>query len=160
MGGQLSESVAGQAKVIKTKDVKWAKSVGNVAAPLLAGFSLTSVIVVSEDADKFLWADAAIVSLAIAAIALIVAVQCSKYVHGTYRNAVRWCGATRILYHLGIVSLLLGLGFVLAPLHAKGTPDAPRWAAAILAFTAAACEALFSSKNFLRKDVRKVIRGR
>jgi hypothetical protein len=68
---------------------EWAKSVGNVAAPLLAGFSLTSVIVVSEDAGKFRWGDAAIVSLAIAAVALIVAVQCSKYVHWEYRNILR-----------------------------------------------------------------------
>jgi hypothetical protein len=152
--------VAGQASGLEAKDVKWAKSVGNVAAPLLAGFSLTSVIVVSEDAGKFRWADAAIVSLAIAAVALIVAVQCSKYVHREYRNAVRWYGATRISYHSGIVSLLLGLGFVLAPVHAAGSPDAPRWVACFLAFAASAGEAIFSGTNFLRQDVRKIISGK
>jgi hypothetical protein len=119
------------------------------------------VIVVSEDAVKFRWADAAIVSLAIVAIALIVAVQCSKYVHLEYRNAVRWHGWTRISYHSGIVALLLGLGFVLAPLDATGSPpDGPRWVACILAFTAAVGEAFFSSKQFLWQDVQNVISWR
>lgn len=149
-----------RASGLEARDIKWAESVGNVAAPLLAGFSLTSVIVVSEDAGKFRWGDAAIVSLAIAAVALIVAVQCSKYVHWEYRNILRWHGWTRISYHSGIVALLLGLGFVLAPLHAAGSPDAPRWVACILAFTASAGEAIFSGKQFLRQDVRKVISRR
>jgi small neutral amino acid transporter SnatA (MarC family) len=156
----LTESAAGQANGLEARDVRWAKSVGNVAAPLLAGFSLTSVIVVSEDAGKFRWADAAIVSLAIAAVALIVAVQCSKYIHREYDNAVRWYGWTRISYHTGIVALLLGLAFVLAPLHAAGSPDAPRWVACFLAFAASAGEAIFFGKNFLCEAVREVISGK
>jgi hypothetical protein len=52
-------------------------SVGSVASPLLAGFSLASVIVVSDDAEKFRWPGAVILALAIAAAALITAVQCA-----------------------------------------------------------------------------------
>jgi hypothetical protein len=52
-------------------------SVGGVAAPLLAGFSLTSVIVISDDAKNFRWSGAAILGFTIAAVALVGAVQCA-----------------------------------------------------------------------------------
>ena len=52
-------------------------SVGTVASPLLAGFSLASVIVVSDDAANFRWPGGAIFALTIAAVALIGAVQCA-----------------------------------------------------------------------------------
>ena len=52
-------------------------SVASVAAPLLAGFSLASVIVVSDDAANFRWPGAAILALAIGAVALIGSVQCA-----------------------------------------------------------------------------------
>ena len=52
-------------------------SVGAVAAPLLAGFSLTSVILVSDDAGNFRWPGAVVLALAIAAVALIGTVQCA-----------------------------------------------------------------------------------
>lgn len=52
-------------------------SVGGVAAPLLAGFSLASVIVISEDARNFRWPGAAILGLTIAAVALVGTVQCA-----------------------------------------------------------------------------------
>jgi hypothetical protein len=52
-------------------------SVGSVASPLLAGFSLASVIVVSDDSGNFRWPGAVILALAIAAAALIAAVQCA-----------------------------------------------------------------------------------
>jgi hypothetical protein len=50
-------------------------SVASVASPLLAGFSLASVLLVSDDAGNFRWPGAAILALAIASIALIGAVQ-------------------------------------------------------------------------------------
>jgi hypothetical protein len=40
-------------------------SVAGVASPLLAGFSLASVIVVSDDARNFRWPGAAILALAV-----------------------------------------------------------------------------------------------
>ena len=52
-------------------------SVGGVAAPLLAGFSLASVIVISQDAENFRWSGAAIPGFTIAAIALVGTVQCA-----------------------------------------------------------------------------------
>jgi hypothetical protein len=52
-------------------------SVGGVAAPLLAGFSLASVIVVSDDAANFRWPGAAMLCLAIAAVMLVGTVQCA-----------------------------------------------------------------------------------
>jgi hypothetical protein len=52
-------------------------AVGNVAAPLLAGFSLASVVVVAADPSHFRWSGAAILALAIAALLLVNAVQCS-----------------------------------------------------------------------------------
>ena len=52
-------------------------SVGSVASPLLAGFSLASVIVVADDADHFRWPGAAVLALGIAAVVLIGAVQCA-----------------------------------------------------------------------------------
>lgn len=51
-------------------------SVGAVAAPLLAGFSLASVIVVSDDAANFRWPGAVMLALATAAVLLVAAVQC------------------------------------------------------------------------------------
>jgi len=52
-------------------------SVGAVASPLLAGFSLASVILVSDDASNFRWPGAVMLALAIAAVLLIGTVQCS-----------------------------------------------------------------------------------
>jgi hypothetical protein len=48
-----------------------------VAAPLLAGFSRASVIVMSDDAENFRWSGAAILGFTIAAVALIGTVQCA-----------------------------------------------------------------------------------
>ena len=56
-------------------------SVASVAAPLLAGFSLASVLLVSDDAVNFRWPGAAIVALAVASVALIGAVQCGFNAH-------------------------------------------------------------------------------
>jgi hypothetical protein len=54
-------------------------SLGSVAAPLLAGFSLASVIIVSDDSVNFRWPGAVVLALAIAAVALIGSVQCAYY---------------------------------------------------------------------------------
>ena len=63
-------------------------SVAGVASPLLAGFSLASVIVVSDDARNFRWPGAAILALAVAAVVLIGAVQC-----GYNARQYLWSGA-------------------------------------------------------------------
>ena len=51
-------------------------SLASVAAPLLAGFSLASVVVVSENPGNFRWPGGAIVALTAAAVLLIGTVQC------------------------------------------------------------------------------------
>lgn len=60
---------------------RWLDSVGNVTLPLLAGFSTASAVVVSGDAEHFQWPGATILALVFAAVALIVAVQCSYHAH-------------------------------------------------------------------------------
>ena len=52
-------------------------SVGSVAAPLLAGFSLASVIVITDDAVNFRWPGAAIFGLTRTAVSLVGTVQCA-----------------------------------------------------------------------------------
>ena len=133
----------GQGSGLDASMVQWAESVGTVASPLLAGFSLTSVIVVAEDPQKFYWAGATIVSLTVAAITLIGAVQSSKYVHREDAHAEAWYHATRVLYHNGILALLLGLGFALVP----GSSDWARRVAAGLALAAALGETIFFSRE-------------
>jgi hypothetical protein len=65
-------------------DATWVKSVGGVATPLLGGFSLASVIVVSDDAAKFRWPGPAILALTVAAVVLIAAVQFAQVASGSY----------------------------------------------------------------------------
>ena len=132
--GKANSPAADQNSVPNKADVKYAKSVGGVAAPILAGFSFTTVVMVSVDADRYRWADAAILSLAVAAVAILVAVQCSKYVNEADSGCARWYGGLLISYHLGLVAMVLGLGFALGPLHVQGSPAAPRWAACIIAW--------------------------
>jgi hypothetical protein len=60
---------------------RWINSVGTVTLPLLAGFSITSVVVVSDDAANFRWPGATILALALAALTLVVAVQCAYHAH-------------------------------------------------------------------------------
>jgi hypothetical protein len=59
---------------------RWIKSVGGVAAPLLAGFSFTAVIAISADPGRFRWPGQAALALTLASILLIVAVQAAKRV--------------------------------------------------------------------------------
>jgi len=58
---------------------RWVDSIGAVTTPLLAGFSVSAVVVVSDDAANFRWPGAAILALAIAAVVLIAAVQCAYH---------------------------------------------------------------------------------
>ena len=53
----------------------WFDAIGNVVVPLLAGFSVSAVIVVSDDAPSFRWPGPVILALT----ALIAAVQCTYH---------------------------------------------------------------------------------
>jgi hypothetical protein len=50
-------------------------SVGTVASPLLAGFALASVVVISDDARNFRWPGAGILALSVAAIFFLGALE-------------------------------------------------------------------------------------
>jgi hypothetical protein len=142
----------------------WIKSIGETAAPVLAGFSFTVVIVVSDDAGHFRWPGEAILALTVAAITLIAAFQSAKYARDKrWPGANRpkssiwwtrsgyfslkpeertevWRKATRNFYHLGITALLAGLTLTLAPKDGTGAQGILRWTASGLAFVACVIE--------------------
>lgn len=118
---------------------RWINSVGTVTLPLLAGFSFTSVVVVSDDAAHFQWPGLTILFLAFAALALIAAVQCAYHAQiylpdkdPNYDKGLDWAWRTRVLYDLGLLAMLAGLGLVVVPHHAAGIQAAFQWAAFIL----------------------------
>ena len=131
-----------------------AKSIGEVASPLLAGFSFTNVILIamSSDTDNFLLPGIAMISWTVATVAFIATVQFAKYVkeagEGATVTAYEWL--TDISYHLGIVAFLGGFGLALAPQHSTGS-YVLRWAAAIVAFTAGATELVLYVDRLIRK---------
>jgi hypothetical protein len=51
----------------------------NIAAPLLAGFSITVIVAVAADSDKFRWPGAALLSLTLAAVLLVTSLQFGFY---------------------------------------------------------------------------------
>jgi hypothetical protein len=52
-------------------------SVGTVASPLLAGFALASVVVISDDSGNFRWPGAGILALSVAAVLFLGALEAS-----------------------------------------------------------------------------------
>ena len=129
----------------------WVDAVGDVTIPLFAGFSVSSVIVVSDGADHFRFPGPTILVLGIASILLIGAVQCAYHARMYFKRHSRpalsqgrwWGTGTRIFYHSGIVGLLVGLGLALAPLSDKGINSGLRWWASGMAFAASLAEVGF-----------------
>jgi hypothetical protein len=122
---------------------RWVDSVGTVTLPLLAGFSITSVVVVSNDAANFRWPGAAILALAFAAFVLVVAVQCAYHAHvyfskedPDYRKGLCWAKLTRGCYDFGLLAVLVGLALVVVPHRTAGIQADFRWAAFSLACAA------------------------
>jgi hypothetical protein len=117
----------------------WFRSIGDVAAPLLAGFSFTAVITLSNSAGHHRWPGITLLAFTVATISLIGAVEFSKYARDTSKpmptreRSESW---TRNFYHLGIVAVLLGLGLTLAPQQDTGLQNTVQWAASALAFVA------------------------
>ena len=141
----------------------WVDAIGELTIPLFAGFSVTAVIVVSDDAASFLLPGEAILALAVASVVLMASVQCLYHARmylitqaedsrgGTSSsrgfsdpNGVSWARGARITYHCGIVALLAGLGLTLAPPHSWGLENDLRWFASIIAFVLCAAEAVFT----------------
>ena len=122
---------------------RWINSVTTVTLPLLAGFSITSVVVVSDDPAPFRWPGATIFALAVGALTLVVAVQCAYHAHvylsekdPDYNKGVCWARRTRWFYDIGLFAVLAGLALVVVPHGATGIQADFRWAAFWLACAA------------------------
>jgi hypothetical protein len=110
----------------------WVDALGNATLPVLAGFSTTTVIVVSDDVDHFRWPGATILVLAVATVLLIAAVQCAYHARmylaggpagsesftpwesGRRKLGLTWSNRTRRAYHWGIIALLAGMALAVA----------------------------------------------
>jgi hypothetical protein len=155
------------APAISNEDLRrWIDRAGDATIPLFAGFGFATLIVVCEDASKFRWPALTIFVLTIASVSLIMSVQGShqarmylptredfqaqresnreedKNSH-EYKRARSWGQGTRLMYHVGIVSLLAGLALALGPPSGTGADYALRWSASGIAFFA--CLAEFGS---------------
>jgi hypothetical protein len=126
---------------------KWIDSLGTATLPLLAGFSITSVVVVSDDAGNFRWPGLTILVLTFAALVLLGAVQSAYHARlyiskndPDHHKARFWVWWTRTLYDGGLLALLAGLSLVVAPLHYVGREAGFRWAATGLALCACVVE--------------------
>ena len=148
----------------------WVDSVSSATLPLLAGFSTTSVVVVADDAQNFRWSGWTVLSLAVAAVVLIAAVQFAYHARialsewceredgkglsipsqvirqqdAYYKRGVFWTKWTRVTYDVGLFALLLGLGLAVAPYHVTGGEARARWLAAAFAFLACVLEFLWT----------------
>jgi hypothetical protein len=143
----VSEAVTEQDHERGSTDDFWFRSVGDVAAPLLAGFSFTAVITLSNDTGHHGWSGMTLLAFTVATVSLIASLQFSKYARDNGRPATarkRSESWTRNFYHLGIVTVLLGLGFTLAPQHVTGLQGTLRWVASALAFVACGVSAALS----------------
>jgi hypothetical protein len=149
------------------------QAMGSVAAPLLAGFSITVVTVVLTSSQQVRWPGIVVILATIATIALISSVQFTFWAREVavspedmrrwwddadtvsgraFRVAEmrsfqavhrRYAARARYAYDGGIVALLLALGAVLVPPSAAAQP-ALRWAAACLAALAAVFEIVWT----------------
>jgi hypothetical protein len=135
-------------KTTEARVKTWIDSVGTVTLPLLAGFSITSVVVVADDdAGDFRWPGLTILVLTFAALVLLGAVQTAYHARlylsrddPDYDKAWSWVWRTRTLYDIGLLALLAGLGLVVVPLHGVGREAGFRWAAVGLALCACVVE--------------------
>jgi hypothetical protein len=121
-----------------------ATSIGQVASPLLAGFSFTNVILIANSGhtDNFLLPGLAMISWTLASVAFIASVQFAKYVAEESLDPAevkRYESRTGICYHVGVITFLGGLGLALAPQHSSGS-FAYRVVASVVAFAACAIE--------------------
>ena len=146
----MGESVSGQGHENEGTDENWIKPVGDVAAPLLAGFSFTAVIVISGDTGHRRWPSLTLLALTMAAVTLIAAVENSKYARDKSQATRRWLKWTRNLYHFGIIVFLLGLGLALAPQHGTGFQGTFQWLASAVAFVACGSAVVLSLPSVRR----------
>jgi hypothetical protein len=131
----------------------WIRSVGTTTLPLLAGFSITAVVVVIGSPSFFLWPGVTVFLLTAAAVALIIAVQrayhacmdLSEYEVGAgttsdFARISELVIHTRRAYRIGLLFFLAGLTLAVAPEHVSGVEDVFRVFAAVVAFGACSYE--------------------
>jgi hypothetical protein len=143
----------------------WIRSVGTTTLPLLAGFSITAVVVVVGNAAVFLWPGVTIFLLTVAAVALMIAVQ-RAYHACMYLSEDRggagsdrvwdWVMHTRRAYRIGLLFFLAGLALAVAPRHVTGVQDFFRLAAVIVAAGSCVYEAWWMVRDlWMRPDSQR-----
>jgi len=136
----------------ETTSDPWVSTVNNMSA-FLAGFSLASVVVITDGFEHFRWPGVAVLALTIASVMLLVAVQEARRASRFYEKySDRWRRVVWLVYHLGIVALLVGLGAALPPPGGVGTQQLLRWVAVWLAFAAAFVEAVLAIRAAIKPD--------
>jgi hypothetical protein len=134
----------------KFTEARLKRWVGTVTLPLLAGFSITSVVVVSDDAANFRWPGATVFALAVAALVFVVAVQCAYHARiylsqedPGYEKGLNWARWTRRFYDVGLFAMLSGVALVVVPSGPTDIQAAFRWAAFGLACIACLSEVIW-----------------
>ncbi len=128
-----------------------------VAAPLLAGFTISLIALVIQGSASFRWPSLCTLVFTLSAVLLISTVQAGFWIRH-YRPSsdspllnprsealihyLFWNRVARYTYDAGIFLLLSGLAGVLAP---KDGTDALRWAASITAALAAGAELVWAA---------------
>jgi hypothetical protein len=134
----------------------WIRSVGTTTLPLLAGFSITAVVVVAGNATVFLWAGTTVFLLTVAAVALMIAVQRAYHACMYFSEDRRgvgsdpvwdWVKQTRRAYRIGLLFFLAGLALAVAPKHVTGMQDVCRLAAVAVASWACVYEAWWMARD-------------
>jgi hypothetical protein len=118
----------------------WISTVINVSG-FLAGFSLASVVVISDGPEHFRWPGVSVLAFTIASVVLLAAAQEARRADRYYKKYKAWW--RRVIwaaYHVGIVMLLVGLGAALAPRPGPGMQLGLRWFAMGVAFGSALVE--------------------
>jgi hypothetical protein len=160
----------------------WFDAVGDIVTPLLAGFAVTTLIVVSDDADKLWLPGASILALAIAATVLIVAVQCAYHGRAWFCEAaarsakgkdrdewqpVVWRDRdpgnlghffaqwTRRMFKIGLVALLAGLALAILPQHRSGVEADLRLTASCIIFVASFCQVVWMIGQLILSHSRR-----
>jgi hypothetical protein len=129
-------------------------TMSGIAAPLLAGFSITLLGVVAQAPTSFRWPAATLLGLALVAVFFVIAVQTGfrarsflyskadidawwperradwlerslqRQQQAHYNDWVWWHGKTRIAYNAAVVTLAIAISMVLAPPRSYGAGTA------------------------------------
>jgi hypothetical protein len=146
-------------------------AMAGIAAPLLAGFSLTLAGVIAASPEKFRWPGADLAVLVVPVVLLVACIQFGFHARAHLYSAAdvrdwrpdfierheralklqqaadyeKWCQwerRSRFTYNAAIVVLAVGVAMVVAPRAGSAEP-AWRWAAAAIALAAAVAEAMW-----------------